>query len=150
MKKFYYINCGEELIKGITPIYTEVNYLCLNPVVLLIQRAEKYYIAELKNKSFDFANEVAYIGPNTYIQFAYNDIIKRKGLSFNSYVGYTSEGKEFEIMQLLGEDKGKYVASVDFVDQNEYKGFIIPSYFGEEIKSVNDFRRQGIILRKSL
>ena len=149
MRRYYTVLGGEELVKGIKPVYTEINYLCLNPVVLLIQKGNSYYIGELAHRSFDFVNDdVRYIGANTYLQFAYNDIIKNKGLTYNGYFGALEDGKQVEIMELLEEDEGKFIAAIDFKDVKEYIEFKKPTFFVNEIKSAKDFKNNGIVLRK--
>ena len=151
MRRYYTVIGGEELIKGIKPIYTEINYLCLNPRVLLIQKGDSYYIGELEHRTFDFIkNDVSYIGASTYLQFAYNDIIKNKGITYNAYMGVLSDGRNVEIMQLLGEDEGKYIASIIFKDEKDYLEFNKPGFLDVEIKSVRDFKKNGIELRKAI
>lgn len=151
IRKYYEIMFSEDLVEGIQPVYTEFSFLCLKPNVLLIQRGNKYYISEMKNRALDFKDgSIRSITPNIYISFASNNVIKCKGLRYNGYKGKLEDGKETEIMELLDDNAGRYIASVKFDNQNDYKEFKKPSFFKDEIKSISDFERKGIVLQKGL
>ena len=50
-------------------------------------------------------------------------------------------------MELLEENEGTYLISVNFENKEDLENFVIPDWFGEEIKYKDDFRRRGITLK---
>lgn len=151
MKRYFVINGGDELVKYMTPIYTEISYLCMSPRVILVQKGSKFYTAEVKRTSFDFVPDTfKEISPEVYSALCDGNIIKANAVKYNSYTGSLESGKEVQILELLDENMGKFLVSVDFNNRAESNNFDVPTWFGEELRSISDCKYKGISLENKI
>lgn len=145
MKRLFLIDTDVNL-KGKTPIYTEIAYVCENPRIALIQRGNKYYLGEIKGEFVDFDSEdLKEISSSIYT--ALGGVVKVNHVKYDSYLYSSKDGTTVTIKKYLDENEGRTIAEVSFSNPVDHATYDIPVWFGDEIKDKKDLKRAGFMLK---
>ena len=143
MKRFFLVEKAPVELGNLDSTYMEVSYLCMNPMVVMIQKGNEFYLGEVKNNSLELGIEdLKHIEPNVYA--ALSTVVKATAVKLVIYELTLNNGTKVFLNKY---EDDKMIASVDFLSVEDATMFEIPDWFGKELQTQDDYVKAGFVLK---